>query len=219
MREPLSESCHRGVSVQTALDLRRRARIGKERAESRKSAMDTLNYHPYDISMRDLLKDSDSESEVKPRLVCDEMSGPQEEVDLVETEAEGSEVKSKAPKRKKSLSRKKMKINKSRVNKKKRGVEKNHEEENDERGERRKRRAGVDDCSWLEPVKKKMKRVRNQEDGEKVEERCELEQVVEESWKGKEDKCVQFEPTEGNPQMWRKDCKVTIGNLCNYHDP
>ena len=94
---------------------------------------ESLNFHPNEIPVGDLiyddpydvpieeLIDSEEEIEVKPRLVCDEMSGPQEVVDIAE--AETSEEKNKAPKRKKNLSRKKMKVNlpkKSSVNKKKR---------------------------------------------------------------------------------------------------
>ena len=91
-----------------------------------------------------------------------------------------------------------------------------------ERGERSKRQAGFDERSSLEPVKKRIKRVRSQEVGEKGEERWGVEKEEEESWEEKEEedgKSVQFEPTERNHQMSEKDCKVTIGNVCNHHDP
>ena len=139
---------------------------------------ESLNFCPYDISIGDLLDapydisigdllDSEDEAEVKPKLglVPDVMSGPQEEVDLVEAEADSKVTKvTNGPKRKKNLSRKNKVV-----------WQEKQPNKRDERGERSKRQAGFDERSSLETVKKRIKRVRSQEVGEKGEERWEEE--------------------------------------------
>ena len=158
---------------------------------------DALNFHPTPIPIGDLLdeqdytpigellKDSGDEEEVKPRLVADELSGPQEVVDLVEAEA--SEVTNRPPKRKRNLSRKKVKINqpkKDRWSVRKMTLQKKGE------------------------PSKKRKDSGEEEENESWGEKGGNEEKDEEHGKSE-----QFEMVTGrNVQMW-KPCQVNLGNV------
>ena len=172
---------------------------------------DALSFHPHQIPIGDLLdepdytpigellKDSGDEEEVKPRLVADELSGPQEVVDLVEDEA--SKVTNRSPKRKRNVSRRKVKVKQP----KKDGWAVSKMTLRQKKGE---------------PSKKRNRKARNQEDEEKEEGGGEEEEK--ESWGEKEGheekeeehgKSEQFEMMTGRSvQMW-KPCQVNLGNV------